>query len=141
WRFESSLRHSNQDKELRRIKSPERTLVANVVRRSWSKVCDGSFRAGYSPYPVAPATRNERFSAADASDEVLKIPRRKIETMRNLGQLSPLPQLCLRPMQFRRRLRNPPARAARLLRDHPRDTVKSGDAFLDVGVLTRLCKE
>ena len=40
-----------------------------------------------SPYPMLQLLRETSVSqAADASDEVLKIPRRIIETMRNLGQ-------------------------------------------------------
>jgi hypothetical protein len=40
-----------------------------------------------SPYPMLHLLRETSVSqAADASDEVLKIPRRNIETMRNLGQ-------------------------------------------------------
>jgi len=40
-----------------------------------------------SPYPMLHLLRETSVSqAADASDEVLRIPRRNIETMRNLGQ-------------------------------------------------------
>jgi hypothetical protein len=40
-----------------------------------------------SPYPMLHLLRETSVSlAADASDEVLKIPQRNIETMRNLGQ-------------------------------------------------------
>jgi hypothetical protein len=40
-----------------------------------------------SPYPMLHMLREASVSrAADASDEVLKIPRRNIETMRNLGR-------------------------------------------------------
>jgi uncharacterized protein len=40
-----------------------------------------------SPYPMLHLLRESSVSqAADASDEVLKIPQRNIETMRNLGQ-------------------------------------------------------
>lgn len=40
-----------------------------------------------SPYPMLHLLRETSVSqAAEASDEVLKIPRRNIETMRNLGQ-------------------------------------------------------
>ena len=40
-----------------------------------------------SPYPMLHLLRETSISqAADASDEVLEIPRRNIETMRNLGQ-------------------------------------------------------
>jgi hypothetical protein len=40
-----------------------------------------------SPYPMLHLLRETSVSqAADASDEVLKVPRRNIETMRNLGQ-------------------------------------------------------
>jgi hypothetical protein len=40
-----------------------------------------------SPYPMLHLLREASVSeAVDASDEVLNIPRRNIETMRNLGQ-------------------------------------------------------
>jgi hypothetical protein len=40
-----------------------------------------------SPYPMLHLLRESSVTqAADASDEVLKIPRRNIDTMRNLGQ-------------------------------------------------------
>jgi hypothetical protein len=47
-----------------------------------------------SPYPMLHLLRETSVSqAVDASDEVLKIPRRNIETMRNLGQMKILKRL------------------------------------------------